>query len=134
MYDLHHTINNVRNLDEVLNNDNNPRTLLTTTDRSPPHDHAIVNLTNSFRFSLREKALDDIQPLNEFYLESLKPNPEFHQYDCSKLRPTRQAALKLLNSYIAASTPLTASPPPTNKSSLPPLICVCQFQASQTSH
>ena len=45
-------INHVRNLDEALNNNNNPRTLLITTDRSQPADHAIVNLTNSFRFAL----------------------------------------------------------------------------------
>ena len=55
--------NHVRNLDEALNNDNNPRTLLIASDRSPPADHTIVNLTNCFRIALQEKALDDIQPL-----------------------------------------------------------------------
>ena len=70
--------NQVRNLDEALNNDNNLRTLLIPSDRSPPANHAIMNLTNCFRIALQEKALGNIQPLNEFYLESMKSNPEFH--------------------------------------------------------
>ena len=102
--------NHVRNLDEALNNNNNPRTLPIAADRSPPADLAIVNLTNCFQIALREKTLDEIQPLNEFYLESLKSNPEFHQYDSSELRAIRQTSLELLNSHIAASTPLPASP------------------------
>ena len=61
--------NHVRNLDKALDIDNNPRTLLIASDRSPPADHAIVNLTNCFRIALQEKALDDIQPLNEIYNE-----------------------------------------------------------------
>ena len=127
-------INHVHNLDEALNKDNNPQTLLITDDRPLPADHAIVNLTNCFRFAIRAKASDDIQPLNESYLESMKSNPEFHQYDRSELRATRQIALDILISHIAASTLLPASPPQQPSHRRPHSTPVCQCQAPQTRH
>ena len=104
-------INHVRNLDRALNNNNNPRTSLITADRPLPADHAIVLLTKAFQFAIQENATDELKPLNESYLQSMKSNPELLLYDCSELRTTKQIALNILYSHIAASTPLPASPP-----------------------
>ena len=55
--------------------------------------------------------MDELKPLNESYLQSMKSNPEFRLYDRSELLATRQIALDILNSHIATSIPSPESPP-----------------------
>ena len=96
--------NHVRNLDQALNNNNNPRTLPIAAD------HTIVNLTNCFRIVLQEKTLNEIQPLNEFYLESR--NPTWNSTDMTALNSAPSDRLPWNSSTPTSPHPLHYLPHP----------------------
>ena len=124
-------INHIRNLDVALNSDHGPQTSPITADRPMPIDHAIVLLTKAFQFAIQDNAMDELKSLNDSYLQS---NLEFLLYDRSELLATRQIALNILNSHVAASNPLPTSPPkgqapaapvpPTSASFKPPKLVI----------
>ena len=114
-------INHVRNLDLALNTDHGPQASPIPTDRQPPPNHTILFLTTSFQLAIQENDIAEITAINKLYSQTLKSNLDFILYDRSNLRAIQQTALNLLNSHVAASTPLPApSVPPPSASFKPP--------------
>ena len=91
----------------ALNSNHAPQTSPTTTTCLPPIDHAILLHTAAFQ----ENDINELTSINHLYNQTLKSNLDFLLYDRSDLRATWQIAMNILNSHIAASTPLPTSPP-----------------------
>ena len=53
----------------------------------------------------------ELKDINHLYSQTLSSSMEFLLYDCSALRAIRLTAMNILDSHIAKSTPLHASPP-----------------------
>ena len=53
----------------------------------------------------------ELKDINHLYSQILSSSTEFLLYDCSALRAIRLTAMNILDSHIAKSTPLHASPP-----------------------
>ena len=104
-------INHVRNLDVALNINHGPQVSPITTDRLAPANHAILFLTAVFQLAIQENDITEITAVNKLYAQTLESNLDFILYDRSDLRAIRQTALNILNSHVAASTPLPTSPP-----------------------
>ena len=81
------------------------------TDHSPPANHTILLLTEVYLLAIQANEIAKITTINESYIKTLKSSLEFLLYDHFDLHATRQIAMKILNSHVAASTSLPTSPP-----------------------
>ena len=104
-------INHIHNLDVALNSNHGPQILPITPDDLSPANHAILFLTAVFQLAIQENDITEITAVNKLYAQTLESNLDFILYDRSDLRAIRQTALNILNSHVAASTPLPTSPP-----------------------
>ena len=78
--------------------------------RPPPTNHAILLLTAVFQLAIQENNSVEITAINQLYAQTLQSNLDFILYDRSDLHANWQIAMNLLNSHVAASTPLPTSP------------------------
>ena len=77
----------------------------------PPTNHAISHLTAEFQRAIQVKDIEQLSNLRQLFNQTMKTNLEFLCYDLSTLYTARSTAIHILDSHLAASTPLPASPP-----------------------
>ena len=123
-------INHVCNLDVALNSNHGPQILPITPDDLSPANHAILFLTAAFKHPIQENNIVEITAINKLYAQTLKSNLDFILYDRSNLCATQQIAMNILNSHVAASTPLPTSPPKGRATAPPVPTTIYQFQAA----
>ena len=112
--------NHVRNLDEELDSSEATQTPLTADQLPhPPPDHLILIITAAFKRALLKKDITILKSYVHQYLHQLKTNVEFMIYDCSDLHAYYLTAEDILTSHSVLSTPLPASPPPSNRVATP---------------
>ena len=96
------------------NSDGPPTTSPTSTTTNlppPPPNHPIRLLTTVFNSAIQQNDTEALTNLRNLYNHTMRTNLEFCFYDLNDLNPARTTANQLINSLMAASTPLPDSQP-----------------------
>ena len=119
------------NLDVVLNGSNASPT---AADRPQPAiNHPILILTTAFQDAIQENDIFELTSVDHQYVQAMKSNLDFLQYDCCDFPAVQKIVTKILNSNVAASIPLPTplpngsihtptAPPPSASFKLPKLV------------